>query len=119
MATGTARPKTQTARQGKGATPSPTMPSEEKKARYEELRALLARLRAPDGCPWDREQTHQSLRPHLIQEAYEVLAVLDAGDVIRLPEELGDLLFQVLLHTQLAEEAGGVTFTGGVAGPPA
>ena len=92
------------------------MLSDEEKARYEELRAIVARLRAPDGCPWDREQTHQSLRPHLIQEAYEVLAVLDAGDVIRLPEELGDLLFQVLLHTQLAEEAGEFTMTEVLAG---
>jgi tetrapyrrole methylase family protein/MazG family protein len=82
------------------------MPSEEEHAKYEELRSIIARLRAPDGCPWDREQTHESLRPHLIQEAYEVLAVLDADDASRLPEELGDLLFQVLLHTQLAEEAG-------------
>jgi len=92
------------------------MLSDEEKARYEELRAIIARLRAPDGCPWDREQTHQSLRPHLIQEAYEVLAVLDAGDVTRLPEELGDLLFQVLLHTQLAEEAGEFTMAEVLAG---
>jgi tetrapyrrole methylase family protein/MazG family protein len=83
--------------------------SDEEKARYEELRAIVERLRAPDGCPWDREQTHPSLRPHVIEEAYEVLAVLDAGDISKLPEELGDLLFQVLLHTQLAEEAGEFT----------
>lgn len=73
---------------------------------YEDLRAVVARLRAPDGCPWDREQTHASLRPYVIEEAYEVLAVLDSGETDRLPEELGDVLFQVLLHTQLAEEAG-------------
>jgi len=73
---------------------------------YAELRAVIARLRAPDGCPWDREQTHASLRPYVIEEAYEVVALLDAGDISKLPEELGDLLFQVLLHTQLAEEAG-------------
>src|SRR3972149_4326080 len=92
------------------------MLSDDEKAKYEELRAIVVRLRAPDGCPWDREQTHQSLRPHLIQEAYEVLAVLDAGDVTRLPEELGDLLFQVLLHTQLADEAGEFTMTEVLAG---
>lgn len=92
------------------------MLSDEEKTKYEELRAIVARLRAPDGCPWDRQQTHQSLRPHLIQEAYEVLAVLDAADTSRLPEELGDLLFQVLLHTQLAEEAGEFTMTDVLAG---
>jgi tetrapyrrole methylase family protein/MazG family protein len=82
------------------------MLSERETRAYEELRAVVARLRAPDGCPWDREQTHASLRPYVIEEAYEVLAVLDAGDTRRLPEELGDLLLQVVLHSQLAEEAG-------------
>ncbi|HLF71526.1 MAG TPA: nucleoside triphosphate pyrophosphohydrolase [Dehalococcoidia bacterium] len=83
---------------------------------YEELRGIVARLRAPDGCPWDREQTHASLRPHLLQEAYEALAVLDSGEVARLPEELGDVLFQILLHTQLAEEAGEFTMTDVIGG---
>jgi len=82
------------------------MLSKEEKQRYEEVREIVARLRAPGGCPWDREQTHSSLRPYVVEEAYEVLAVLDAGDVGRLPDELGDLLFQVLIHAQLAEEAG-------------
>jgi tetrapyrrole methylase family protein/MazG family protein len=82
------------------------MLSEEEKAAYEELRRVVARLRAPDGCPWDREQTHASLRPYVIEEAFEVLAALDSNDTLRLPEELGDLLFQVVLHAQLAEEAG-------------
>jgi tetrapyrrole methylase family protein/MazG family protein len=82
------------------------MLSERETRSYEELRAVIARLRAPDGCPWDREQTHASLRPYVIEEAYEVLAVLDAGDTQGLPEELGDLLLQIVLHTQLAEEAG-------------
>jgi tetrapyrrole methylase family protein/MazG family protein len=85
-------------------------------AKYQELRAIVARLRAPDGCPWDREQTHASLRPHVIEEAYEVLAALDAGDTSKLPEELGDLLFQVLLHTQLAEEAGEFSMAGVMGG---
>jgi tetrapyrrole methylase family protein/MazG family protein len=67
---------------------------------------VVARLRAPDGCPWDREQTHQSLRTHLLEETYEVLAALDADDMRLLREELGDLLLQVLLHAQIATEDG-------------
>ena len=82
------------------------MVSDDETRKYAELRAIVARLRAPDGCPWDREQTHASLRPYVIEEAYEVLAVLDSGSTENLPEELGDLLFQVIIHTQLAEEAG-------------
>ena len=66
----------------------------------------VAHLRAHDGCPWDREQTHQSLRPYLLEEAYEVLAALDAGDTGALIEELGDLLLQIVLHAQLAAEGG-------------
>ncbi|MPZ50889.1 MAG: nucleoside triphosphate pyrophosphohydrolase [Dehalococcoidia bacterium] len=85
------------------------MLSDAERQKYEDLRGIVARLRAPDGCPWDREQTHVSLRPHVIEEAYEVLAALDAGDTTALPDELGDLLFQVLLHAQLAEEAGEFT----------
>ncbi len=64
------------------------------------------RLRAPDGCPWDREQTHQSLRSHLLEEAYEVYDALEAGATPDLAGELGDLLLQVVLHAQLAAEAG-------------
>jgi uncharacterized protein YabN with tetrapyrrole methylase and pyrophosphatase domain len=64
------------------------------------------RLRAPDGCPWDREQTHATLRPFLIEEAYEAVEALEAGDAARLREELGDLLFQVVIHAQLAREDG-------------
>jgi tetrapyrrole methylase family protein/MazG family protein len=82
------------------------MLSERETRSYQELRDVVARLRAPDGCPWDREQTHASLRPYVIEEAYEVLAVLDSGSTEKLPEELGDLLLQIVLHTQLAEEAG-------------
>jgi tetrapyrrole methylase family protein / MazG family protein len=67
---------------------------------------IAERLRAPDGCPWDREQTHASLRPHLLEEAYEALAALDSGDADRLRDELGDLLFQIAIHAQLAREAG-------------
>src|SRR4051794_5908423 len=64
------------------------------------------RLRAPDGCPWDREQTHESLRNHLLEEAYEVYDALADGATPALAEELGDLLLQVILHAQLAAEAG-------------
>jgi tetrapyrrole methylase family protein/MazG family protein len=66
----------------------------------------IAHLRAPDGCPWDREQTHQSLRPYLLEETHEVLAALDAEDLDGLVEELGDLLLQVVLHVQIAVEMG-------------
>jgi tetrapyrrole methylase family protein / MazG family protein len=67
---------------------------------------IVERLRAPDGCPWDREQTHASLRPHLLEEAYETLGALDSGDPGRLRDELGDLLLQIALHAQLAREEG-------------
>ena len=73
---------------------------------YRGLPGLVARLRAPDGCPWDREQTHESLRPYLLEEAYEALDAIDDGDRERLAGELGDLLLQVLLHAQIASEAG-------------
>jgi tetrapyrrole methylase family protein/MazG family protein len=68
--------------------------------------AISARLRAPDGCPWDQEQTHASLRKHLLEEAYEVYDALEAGATPALAGELGDLLLQVVLHAQLAAEAG-------------
>ena len=67
---------------------------------------IAERLRRPDGCPWDREQTHASLRPHLLEEAYETLDALDSGDPDKLRDELGDLLFQIAIHAQLASEAG-------------
>jgi len=67
---------------------------------------IVARLRAPDGCPWDREQTHQTLRNHLLEETYEVLEALDADNMEDLQEELGDLLLQILLHAQIAVEDG-------------
>ncbi len=70
------------------------------------LRNVIASLRGPDGCPWDRVQTHQSLRPFLLEEASETLEALDDGDPARLCEELGDLLLEVLLQVQIAEEAG-------------
>ncbi len=74
--------------------------------RFEELVSLIARLRAPGGCPWDREQTHQSLKPMAIEEAYEVVAAIDDGDDQELASELGDLLLQVIFHAQIASETG-------------
>lgn len=73
---------------------------------FEALQNIIAHLRAPEGCPWDREQTHQSLRPFLIEEAYEVLDTLDADNPQALCQELGDLLLQILLHTQIAIDEG-------------
>ena len=70
------------------------------------LRRVVATLRGPEGCPWDRAQTHESLRPYLTEEAAEVLTAIDEGDPAKFCEELGDLLFQVLIHVQLAEERG-------------
>ncbi|MDP2948100.1 MAG: nucleoside triphosphate pyrophosphohydrolase [Chloroflexota bacterium] len=72
---------------------------------FEGLRGIIARLRGPDGCPWDQVQTHASLKPYLLEEAYEALAALDEGDADKLCDELGDLLLEMLLHVQIAEEA--------------
>ncbi len=71
---------------------------------FEELVSIMARLRSPGGCPWDREQTHQTLRPYLIEEAYEVLDALDNGGDGDFRDELGDLLLQVVFHAQIANE---------------
>ncbi len=76
---------------------------------FSRLVELMARLRAPDGCPWDRKQTHASLKPYLLEETYEVLETIDAGHPEHLREELGDVLLQVLFHAQIASESG--TFT--------
>jgi len=67
---------------------------------------VVHRLRLPDGCPWDREQTHESLRPYLLEETYEVLEAIDSGDDAKLMEELGDLLLQVAMHSEIAAEQG-------------
>src|SRR6266508_2537137 len=77
--------------------------------RFDELLRLMAKLRAPDGCPWDRKQTHESLKPYLLEETYEVLETIDRRDHTKLREELGDVLLQVIFHSQIAAEAG--TFT--------
>jgi tetrapyrrole methylase family protein / MazG family protein len=67
---------------------------------------VVHRLRQPDGCPWDREQTHESLRPYLLEETYEVLEAIDAKDDAKLMEELGDLLLQVAMHAEIADQEG-------------
>lgn len=71
---------------------------------FAELVAILHRLRAPGGCPWDAEQTHESLRPYLVEETYEVLDAIDSGDDAELRDELGDVLLQVVFHSELAAE---------------
>jgi tetrapyrrole methylase family protein / MazG family protein len=67
---------------------------------------VVHRLRAPGGCPWDREQTHESLRPYLLEETYELLEAIDSGDDAKMMEELGDLLLQVAMHAEIAAEEG-------------
>lgn len=78
---------------------------EKKYKNLEELIDVVAKLRAPDGCPWDREQTHTSLRPNMLEEAYEAVDAIDENDMTHLREELGDVLLQVLLHSQIASES--------------
>ena len=73
---------------------------------FSTLIEIIAKLRAPDGCPWDRKQTHQSLREFVLEECYEVLAALDEGDAGKLKGELGDLMLQIVLQSQIAQEAG-------------
>lgn len=73
---------------------------------FEQLLEIMARLRAPDGCPWDREQTHRSIKDCLLEETYEFLEAVEAGDPSHMREELGDLLLQVVFHAQMGKEAG-------------
>jgi len=84
----------------------PALAPEAALASFKGVRAIVRRLRAPDGCPWDREQTHASIRRYVLEEAYEVADAIDGGDPQELREELGDLLLQVLLHAQIADDAG-------------
>jgi len=74
--------------------------------RFERLVEIMRALRAPDGCPWDREQTHASLRPFVLEETYEVLDAIESGDPARLREELGDFLYEAVFLAQISEEAG-------------
>ena len=87
---------------------SPTQDSfsEQELGKFQTLMDIVARLRAPGGCPWDREQTHESLKRNLLEESYEVIEAIDQGDPAVLSEELGDLLVQVAFHADIAKEAG-------------
>ena len=77
----------------------------------DKLLEIMARLRSPQGCPWDREQTRASLKPYLIEEAYEVLEAIEAGDDVAIAEELGDVLLQVVFHSQIGVEQGAFAMT--------
>lgn len=79
---------------------------------FDALVELMARLRGPDGCPWDRKQTPESLKPYILEEAYEVLGAIEQGDAEELRAELGDLLFQVVFQARLAEEKGSFDMAG-------
>src|SRR5215471_20744811 len=81
-----------------------------KKAAIEELLKVMAKLRSPKGCPWDREQDHMTLRWHAVEEVYELMDAIEAQDDHELEEELGDLLLQVVFHCQLAKERGAFDF---------
>ena len=85
-------------------------------ARLDDLIRIMATLRGPDGCPWDREQTLSSLRPFLLEETYEALEALDAGDQPALREELGDLLFEIVFLARITEEQGGFTIADAIDG---
>ncbi len=89
----------------------PALRPEDNLASPHGMAAISARLRAPDGCPWDREQTHLTLRPYLLEEAYETLDAIEHGTPDDLAEELGDLLLQVILHAQFAAEEGSFDLT--------
>ncbi len=92
------------------------IPARKRRGALESFQETVAHLRAPDGCPWDREQTHQSLAPHLMEEAYEALQALDADDMAGLREELGDLLLQIVLQAQIAAEEGDFQMSDVIAG---
>lgn len=92
------------------------IPALETASGFESFQNTIAHLRSPEGCPWDQKQTHQSLRPHLLEEAYETLEALDNDDPRGLVEELGDLLLQIVLHAQIASEVGDFQMTDIIAG---
>lgn len=85
--------------------------SKDEGAQFKNLVELISRLRAPDGCPWDREQTHESLKPMLLEEAYEVIEAIDEGIDEEFTGELGDLLLQVIFHAQIGSEENRFTIT--------
>jgi len=82
----------------------------------EAFQEIVAHLRAPNGCPWDKEQTHESLRKHLLEESYEAIGAIDSGDFASMREEFGDLLLQIMLNSQIASEEGEFTFNDVVKG---
>ena len=88
------------------------------KPRYDiqDLLRIMELLRSPDGCPWDRAQTHQSIRRNMLEEAYEAAEAIDENDPVHLKEELGDVLLQVVFHARMAQEAGWFDFDGVVNG---
>ena len=90
--------------------PRPPTRRVKKNAALPELLQVMARLRSPTGCPWDREQDHRSLRFHAVEEVYELMDAIEAGDDHEMAEELGDLLLQVVFHCQLAQERGAFDF---------
>ncbi len=77
-----------------------------KKYTFADLVGIMKKLRAPDGCPWDREQTHESIKKHVVEEAYELVEVIDKKDEKKIADESGDLLLQVVFHAAIAEDAG-------------
>lgn len=79
---------------------------ENKKKDFYEFCEIVERLRAPDGCPWDREQTHKSLAKHLLEEAYEANEAIEEGDPVKMADELGDVLLQIVMHAQIGKEEG-------------
>jgi tetrapyrrole methylase family protein/MazG family protein len=97
---------------GPEGAPEGPVPSSEAGERLLDLVRVMALLRGPEGCPWDREQDHRSLGRHLLEEAHEVLEAIDSGDPARLREELGDLLLQVVFHAEMASEAGSFDIDG-------
>src|SRR6267378_3991755 len=105
--------KKQTTKNGKNSRRRHAKPVKRRQATpgewFEKLVAVQAKLRAPNGCPWDREQTHQSLRTYLIEEAYEVLEALESRNDAKFAEEMGDLLLQIVFHSQIAREEGRFT----------
>jgi uncharacterized protein YabN with tetrapyrrole methylase and pyrophosphatase domain len=86
------------------------MAAKTKKKAIDELLEVMAKLRSPEGCPWDREQDHMTLRFHAVEEVYELMDAIESGDDHEMTEELGDLLLQVVFHCQLAKERGAFDF---------
>src|ERR1700758_4392396 len=99
----TSKRHSRASRKARSSTPASVGPA------FAKLVAVMARLRAPNGCPWDREQTHATLRTYLIEEAYEVLDAMNSRDDAKFANEMGDLLLQVVFHSQIATEEGRFT----------